>query len=153
MKRISVRRKKKAPPPEPKPEPVPEPQKEEVEVEFSESESIAETEPPEQEFRNLDLDDRQRMRPKVHFEPPDDEPRSTAFARPRTNPVGIRDRPGYIPNRRTNFIHDPRSNPYANPSRRKKPMRNLQYRSPYGAGTWNLSTQDKARLLYSSCFG
>ena len=153
MKRISVRRKRKAPEPKPEPEPAPKPQEEEPDAEFSSSESLPETEPPVAEFQNLKMDDRPKERPRVRFEPQDPIPRSATPARPHAHVASIRRDPGYVPTRRPQYIHDPRSDPYGNSSRRRQQRPNLHYQSPYGPGTWGMSTQEKTHRLYSSCFG
>ena len=153
MKRISIRRKKKDSVPQPKPAPEPEPQDEYSESTSTSSESMVESEPPTKAFANLKVRENPERRPQVRFEPQVQKQGGARVVEPPSKFVGIRRNQGDVPRGQPKYLGQPRSRPYDNPSQRRSGKRNLQYASPYGPNGYNLSTQERARLLYFSCFG
>ena len=153
MKRITIRRKKSKPAPQPEPEPQPE---EEETSEMSTEDTVVETEPqpqPDEPNRNLKTDHRPKERSQVRFKAPVEEPRSARVAPPQYFSQDPRRVPAYHQRKPAAYLNQPRSIDYARPSNRSYGRQNLRYASIYGPNSQSLSTQDKARKLYFSCFG
>ena len=153
MKRITIRRKKSKAAPQPEPEPE---QEEEQTSECSSEETVPETEPqpqPEEPVRNLKRREHPRQRQKVRFEAPDQNPRSASVARPQYFPQDPRRVNAYQQQKPPPYLNQPRSIDYPRPSNRTQGRQNMRYRSIYGPNAASMSTQDRARKLYFSCFG
>ena len=153
MKRITIRRKKSKPAPQPEPEPQPE---EEETSEYSSEGTVAETEPqpqPDEPNRNLKTREQPKERPQVRFKAPVQEPRSARVAPPQYFSQEPRRVPAYQQRKPPAYLNQPRSIDYARPSNRSQGRQNLRYASIYGPNSRSMSTQDKARKLYFSCFG
>ena len=153
MKRITIRRKKSKPAPQPEPEPQPE---EEETSEYSAEEPVAETEPqpqPDEPNRNLKTHEETKERPRVRFQAPAQAPRSARVAEPQYFSQDPRRVQAYRQRKPPAYLNQPRSIDYARPSNRSHGRQNLRYASIYGPNSRSMSTQDKARKLYFSCFG
>ena len=153
MKRISVRRKKKDPVPPPPPAPEPKPQEADDSSDFSSSEPLNETQPLNEAIANLKVAEQQQVRPQIPTEPQVSQQRSPTLAQSQPRFAQNVYPQTYYQQKPSRSLGGPSAIPYDKPLRRKKSKRNMSYRSPYGPGTWNMSTQDKARMFYYSCFG
>jgi len=153
MPRFSVRRKTKPVQPEEPLEVKVDDQEVSMESSYSESE---ESEPLSEQFETLKVAQtpvyasKPETRPQVE---PVRRTRSASVAQWRPNVARYRqnnpprrpmDPPGY---------QNRRSVQYAKPLRSQNGSRKMQYGSHYGPGGNSLTTQEKARLLYHSCFG
>ena len=153
MKRITIRRKKSKPAPQPEPEPEPE---EEETSEYSSEETVAESEPPTQPaqpVRNLKTRERPKQRQQVQFQDPVHEPRSARVERQQYFPQEPRRVQPYHTRKPAPQLGQPRSMIYPKPSRQPSGRQNLRYKSIYGPNSRAMTTQEKARQLYFSCFG
>ena len=153
MKRITIRRKKSKPAPQPEPEPEP---KEDQTSECSSEETVQESEPqpqPEEPVQNLKRRERPRERQRVRFEAPEHDPRSARVVRPQYFSQDPRRVKAYHQQKPPPYLNQPRSIDYARPSNQTRGRQNMRYRSIYGPNAASMSTQDRARKLYFSCFG
>ena len=153
MPRFQIKRKtKKA-----EPEPILEEKIDDTEMSYeSVSDESSETEPLESEMQTLKIEDSPKPERKVRFEPQKQAPqqvRRTTVARPQTNPVRYGNSFGRQAPARPQMLGQPRSMTFPKPSRLTNGSRRLQFRSHYGPDGNYMSTQDKARRLYYSCFG
>ena len=150
MKRITIRRNKKTTQP---PAPPPEPEMDDETSEYSSSESLAPSEPPTESLRNLNMRQQPKPRPQVRFEPQVREPRRPTIVDRQSFPAQVRPTNPYAQQRRPRTLAAPRSIEYDKPLRRPCGKRNVSFASPYGPNGYKLSTQEKARRLYNTCFG
>ena len=138
-------------------EPVPEEKVADVEMsQDSSSECEEETKPLKVSFETLNLNE---------FEPDDTEPQSepeyeperrrrdTTVAPRHVTPVRNRNNYERRPPPLRRMCRDPRPIQYARPSRSANGRPHLQFVSGYGPNSSHMTTQDKARQLYMSCFG
>ena len=153
MPRFQIKRKTR----EPEPEVVPEEKVDETEVSYeTDSESSEESEPLEEQFEALRMAERARRDTQRQTEPEYKPERSVRDATPAhryTTPAG---NPNY--NQRQapaarRMYEAPRRIDYPKPSVSRNGRPTLQYRSRYGPNSKQMTTQDKARQLYYSCFG
>ena len=153
MPRFQIKRKTR----EPKPEVVPEEKIDEQEVSLESSEeSSEESEPLTEQFKTLEVTKQAPRDTQRRNEPEYTTPRrerSASVAPERTKAVRNqyynRPRPGDI----RSVYQNPRSIQYPKPSRRVDGRPRLHYRSFYGPNAERMTTQDKARQLYYTCFG
>ena len=153
MPRFAIKRKTR----EPEPEVVPEEQEEESDFSLDQDSEPSEEEPPlEEQMEAMGLAPRRTIEPKRQPQAqyaPRRRAREATLAHQRTYPAE-RAAPeqyrGYQPPRKLNRT---RSIDYPKPLRRTGGRAKIAFRSHYGANGDQLSTQDKARLLYKSCFG
>ena len=153
MKRITIRRKKRKPAPQPEPEPEPE---EEETSSYSSEETVAQSEPqpqPAEPVRNLKKKEIPKERPQVRFKAPVHEPRSARVEKPQYFSQDPRRAQAYHQHKTPPYLNQPRSIDYPRPSNRTQGRQHLRYASIYGPNSRSMSTQDKARKLYFSCFG
>ena len=153
MPRFSIRRKKpEEQPQEPTEEKIDD---QEISVE-SESEPSEQSEPLTEQMETLKLDESPSRRPQQYYETQTMAPRRTREARvERYPPNPARYRQNYEAHRRVapQQYRNPRSIDYPKPLRSQNGARKLQFGSHFGPGGHSLSTQEKARRLYYSCFG
>jgi len=153
MPRFQIKRK-------PKPEPmevVLEEKIDEMEIsDLSSSESSDYSEPLTEQMETLEIAKQHAIRPTKETEPQYEPQRRTREARvAHQEPIPVRNE--Y--QRRPNTLHDRRQlgqrrlMQYPKPSRSANGRPTLQYRSYYGPNSTHMTTQDKARRLYNSCFG
>ena len=153
MKRITIRRKKSKPAPQPEPEPEPE---EEETSSYSSEETVAQSEPqpqPAEPVRDLKKEENPKERPQVRFKAPVQEPRSARVAPPQYFSQDPRRAQAYHQHKPSPYLNQPRSIDYAGPSNQTRGRQNMRCRSIYGPNAASMSTQDRARKLYFSCFG
>ncbi len=153
MPRFQIKRKTR----EVKPEVVPEEKIDENEMSLgSSSEEEVETEPHKVRFEALNLNDKDESEPEEDSEPeyvPKRRPRETSVAQSHVTPVrNVNNYPRRPPPLRRAYP-DPRPIQYPRPSRSANGRPHLQFRSGYGANSAHMTTQDKARRLYYTCFG
>ena len=153
MPRFQIKRKTK----EVKPEVVPEEKIDENEMSLdSSSEESVETKPQKVRFETLSLKEKDESVSEEESEPeyePQRSLRETSVAQTHVTPARnerIYQR-GPPPIRR--MYREPRPIQYARPSRSANGRPHLQYRDGYGANSHQMTTQDKARRLYYTCFG
>jgi hypothetical protein len=153
MPRFQIKRK----PRQIDPEFVAEEQVDETEMSLdSSSESEEETKPLKVTFESLDLNETTSDNIESQSEPesePERRPRETTLAQRRVIPVRNRDNYGRRPPPVRRMCRDPRPIQYPRPSRSANGRPHLQFRSGYGLNSHQMTTQDKARRLYNTCFG
>ena len=153
MPRFQIKRKTR----EAKPEVVPEEKIDETEMSLESSdESSEESEPLVEQFETLEIEKKKEIQPKQQTKPQYDTPRrtrETSVAQYNANVDQYGNpRQTYAP-QRGRQLGQRRPIEYPRPSRSANGRPHLQYRSLYGPNSQYLSTQDKARSLYYSCFG
>jgi hypothetical protein len=150
MKRITIRRNRKPTQPPPPP---PEPDMEDETSEYSSSESLAESEPLSEAIGNLRVTEQTKPRPQVRFEPQARPVRRATNVERQSFPVQPRSVNPYAQQKRPRTLAAPRSITYDKPLRQTRGKRNVSFASPYGPNGYQLSTQEKSRRLYYTCFG
>ena len=150
MKRITIRRNKKTSQP---PAPPPEPEMDDETSEYSSSESLAESEPLTDALKNLKVTEQAQARRQVRFEPQVREPRRTTIVDRQSFPAQVRPINPYQQQKRPRTLATPRSITYDKPLRRPRGKRNVSFASPYGPNGYQMTTQEKSRRLYRTCFG
>ena len=153
MPRFQIKRKTR----KPEPEVVPEEKIDENEMSLeSSSESEDETKPLNKQMETLELDESPEDDTETYNEPeyvPKRRSRSASVAHMFAEPVRNQYPRAQRPPQARRMYREPRPIEYARPSRSVNGRRVLQYRSSYGPNGEHMSTQDKARSLYYSCFG
>ena len=151
MKRITIRRNKKAPEKPPQEPDAPDESSDETsEYESDDTEAI--TEPPTKQLRNLKVSQQRELRPRAVQKPVRRESRSANIVERQSFPVQPPRQNAYdLRNQRREFAR-PRSINYEHPRKQRSGRRNLHYRSIYGPNSHLMSTQDKARQLYFAAF-
>ena len=153
MPRFSIKRKTR----QPEPEVVVEEKIDETEISLeSEYESSEESEPPTEQFQTLNIAETAETIPQQQIETqyqPQRSSRATTLAHQHTIPV--QHQPDYrqVAPQQRRVLGQPRLMEYPRPSRSSNGRRKLQFRSHFGPNGYAMSTQDKARRLYNSCFG
>ena len=152
MPRFQIKRKTR----EPKPEVVPEEKIDENEMSLdSSSSSEAESEPLTKQIETLEMEETAEDDTQSYIEPENEPPRRTrsaTVAHQYTTPVRERQTRAQRPPPVRRMYKEPRPIEYARPSRCSNGRPVLQYRSSYGPNGHRMTTQDKARSLYYSCF-
>ena len=153
MPRFQIKRKTQ----KPDPEPVPEEKVDDTEMSFeSASDTSSESEPLEGQMQALKMMAEPKPERKVHFEPPKQAPqelRRTTVAQQQPNPVRFANAFGRYPSPRPQQLRQPRPMDIPRPSKLTNGSQKLKFRTHYGPNGDYMSTQDKARQLYYSCFG
>ena len=153
MPRFQIKRKTK----QVKPEVIPEEKIDETEMSLeSSSEEEAETMPQKVRFETLDLNEIAPDDTEEDNEPefePQRRTRATSVAHPTTTPARNVNNYQRRPPPVRRMYRDPRPIEYARPSRSANGRPHLQFRSGYGPNSEHMTTQDKARRLYYTCFG
>ena len=153
MPRFQIKRKTQ----KKEPEPVPEEKIDDTEMSFeSASDTSSESEPLESEMETLKIQEQPKPARKVRFEPPKQAPqqgRRTTVAQQQPNPVRFANAFGRQPSTRPRQLRQPRPMDFPRPSRMTNGSQKLKFRTHYGPNADYMSTQDKARQLYYSCFG
>jgi len=153
MPRFQIKRKTR----DPQPEIVPEEKKDENEMSLESSyESSEESEPLSEAIETLEMKEKTQIAPKQQTQPQYATPRRTRDASVAQYNANVDEfgnhKLSYAPQRRSQ-LGQRRPVEYARPSRSANGRPHLQYKSCYGPDGQYLSTQDKARSLYYSCFG
>ena len=153
MPRFQIKRKTR----EPKPEVVPEVKvdEQEVSLEFS-SESEDESEPLTERFQTLEVAEEAPKRVEFQSEPeyaPERRSREASVVRQRPIVAQNQNYYGRRPKDLRQMYRQPRSIQYPKPSVSRNGRPSLHYKSFYGPNSAQMTTQDKARQLYHSCFG
>jgi hypothetical protein len=157
MPKFSIRRRKKAVPPAPAETEEPEPMSDEEpsEEKVDECEEVA-TEDVEETFKKMTIAKTRQYEPHRPVQGQNYAPRSMREARMDRYP------PNHVPQRRLARSAIPRAAQTLNqrrslyvprPSNQVRRDRKLRFGSHYGPGGHGLSTQERARRLYHSCFG
>ena len=153
MPRFQIKRKNR----EVKPEVEPEEKIDENEMSLeSFSDEEVETKPQKVRFETLNLNDKDESVSEEDSEPeyvPQRRPRETTVARSYETPVRNVNNYQRRPPPVRRMYPDPRPIQYPRPSRSANGRPHLQFRSGYGANSQQMTTQDKARRLYHTCFG
>ena len=153
MPRFQIKRKTR----EPKPEVVPEEKIDENEMSLESSEeSEDETKPLTEQIETLEMKETAADDTQSDIEPEYEPPRRTrsaSVAQMFTTPVQERQTRAQRPPPIRRVYRNPRPIEYARPSRSANGRPVFQYRSSYGPNAHHMTTQDKARSLYYSCFG
>ncbi len=153
MPRFQIKRKTR----QPSPEVVPEEKIDENEMSLeSESESSDESEPLTEQMETLNLAPAAQRTPQRQTEPqyaPQRRARDTSLARRPTYPVQSRAVQHSQQLQRPRQLGQTRPVQFPKPSRSANGRPKLQFRSHFGPNGKLMSTQDKARSLYYSCFG
>ena len=153
MPRFQIKRKTK----QVKPEVVIEEKIDDTEMSLeSSSEDEVETKPHKVRFETLNLNETAEEDTEEESEPeyePQRRPRETSVAQRHVTPVRNRNNYERRPPPLRRMYRDPRPIQYAKPSRSANGRPHLQFRSGYGPNGSHMTTQDKARRLYHTCFG
>ena len=153
MPRFQIKRKTR----KPEPEVVPEQKVDDTEVSLTSSDYDSdETMPLSEAMETLEMEEKAEPEPKQQSEPeypPQRRPRPATIEQQYTTPARNRNIAQPRAPRRQRLYRPLSSIDYAKPSRSSNGRPHLQYKSHYGPNTEQLSTQDKARRLYNSCFG
>ena len=115
-----------------------------------------ESEPLSEQMETLNLGEPALKTPQPRSEPQYERPRRHAVAsvaRQQTYPVRNDQPQQYYRTQQPRQLGQARPMQYPKPSRTASGRPKLQFRSHYGPNGALLSTQDKARRLYHSCFG
>jgi hypothetical protein len=153
MPRFQIKRKTK----QVKPEVVVEEKIDDTEMSLeSSSESEEEIAPQKVRFATLNLNEIAPEAVEEETEPeyaPQRRPRETSVAQRHVTPVRNRNNYERRPPPLRRMCRDPRPIQYPRPSRSANGRPHLQFVSGYGPNSSHMTTQDKARRLYNSCFG
>ena len=153
MPRFQIKRKTK----QVKPEVVVEEKIDDTEMSLeSSSESEEETKPHKVRFETSTLNETTEEDTEEESEPeyaPQRRPRETSVAQRHVTPVRNRNNYERRPPPLRRMCRDPRPIQYPRPSRSANGRPHLQFVSGYGPNSSHMTTQDKARQLYNSCFG
>ena len=152
MPRFQIKRKTR----EPKPEVVPKVEEEESDEDMnSPSISAEENEPLEEAFETLKTAEKAENNEYMESEPeyePRRRARETRVANMYTTPVPNRNFEERRAPSLRQMYREPRRIDFAKPSRCGNGRPKLQFRSGYGPNASSMTTQDKARQLYMTCF-
>ena len=136
---------------------VPEEKVDEMEVsDYSDSESSDYSEPLTEQMETLEIAKQHAIRPTRQTEPqfePQRRSREATVARRQPIPARNEYQRHPDPVREPRQLGQRRLMQYPKPSRVANGRRALHYRSYYGPDSTYMTTQDKARRLYNSCFG
>jgi hypothetical protein len=153
MPRFQIKRKTK----QVKPEVVVEEKIDDTEMSLESSyESEEEIAPQKVRFATLNLNEIAPEAVEEETEPeyePERRPRETSVAQTHVTPVRNRNNYERRPPPLRRMSRDPRPIQYARPSRSANGRPHLQFLSGYGPDSFHMTTQDKARRLYKTCFG
>jgi hypothetical protein len=153
MPRFQIKRKTK----QVKPEAVIEEKIDDTEMSLeSSSESEEETKPHKVRFETSTLNEDTEEDTEEESEPesePQRRPRVASVAQRHVTPVRNRNNYERRPPPLRRMYRDPRPIQYPRPSRSANGRPHLQFVSGYGPNSSHMTTQDKARRLYNSCFG
>ena len=160
MPRFQIKRKNKKPEPEVEPQPMSEEESESLDLsmEFDED-NESPTKPLNKKITEMKLDPEPQepeLDPQQYNEPQFQRPMPVRRARV-ARPMSQNARFGFsrepVPSRRRPMYDKLRSIDYPRPSRSSNGKRKLQYSTPYGVNGTSMTTQEKARRLFNSCFG
>ncbi len=136
---------------------IPEEKVDEMEVsDYSDSESSDYSEPLTERMETLEIAKQHAIRPTRQTEPQYEPQRrsreaTVAHREPTPERIDYPRRPDPVQARRQ--LGRRRLMQYPKPSRSANGRPALHYRSYYGPDSTHMTTQDKARRLYSTCFG
>ena len=153
MPKFQIKRKTR----NPEPEVVPEEKYDENEERLeTESESSEPSEPLTEQMETLEVAETPQRQPKVQFDPrfaPRRRPAEASLARQQALLTQQDELRRYQQLVAREKLGQRRSIQYPKPLKNRNGRRNLQYSSHYGPNAAAVSTQEKARQLYYSCFG